>query len=159
MEQKTLAKWLKAILIGIGVCGAILYGWLLPAIGRDIVVDYPEFSNRYWPWLAFLWATGLPCFVVLVLGWQIADAIGRDRSFTLSNARRLTWISRLAAGDAAFLFAGNAALVLLNMHHPGVFLAMMAVVFAGAAVAVAAACLSHLVQKAAALQEQSDLTI
>jgi hypothetical protein len=29
----------------------------------------------------------------------------------------------------------------------------------GAAVAVAAACLSHLVGKAAALQEQSDLTI
>ena len=45
------------------------------------------------------------------------------------------------------------------MSHPGVALFSLIVVFAGVAVAVAAAALSYLVKKAAVLQEQSDLTI
>ena len=65
----------------------------------------------------------------------------------------------LAGGDAVFFFLGNLLLLLLNMSHPGVTLLSLLVVFAGAAVAVAAGALSHLVQKAALLQEESDLTI
>ena len=45
------------------------------------------------------------------------------------------------------------------MNHPGILFISMVVVFAGIAIAVAAACLSHLIRKAAALQDQSDLTI
>ena len=45
------------------------------------------------------------------------------------------------------------------MSHPSVAIASLAVVFVGVAVAVGSALLSHLVKKAAALQEQSDLTI
>ena len=47
----------------------------------------------------------------------------------------------------------------LNMNHPGILLLSWLFVFAGVAVAVAAAVLSHLIKKAAALQEQSDWTI
>ncbi len=50
-------------------------------------------------------------------------------------------------------------LLFLNMSHPGVVLGSLLVVFAGAAAAVAAAALSHLVRKAALLQEENDLTI
>ena len=45
------------------------------------------------------------------------------------------------------------------MSHPGVLLLSLLIVFAGIAVTVASAALSHLVYKAASLQEQSDLTI
>lgn len=159
MKQKTLAGWLKAILAGMAVCGLIVYAFILPAYGRSLTALYPEFENRYAPWLIFLLTTGIPCYAVLGIGWRIASNIGNDRSFTEENARLLKWISWLAAGDGAFFFAGNAALLLMNMSHPGVMLASLAVVFAGVAVAVTSAALSHLVQKAAALQEQSDLTI
>ena len=47
----------------------------------------------------------------------------------------------------------------LNMNHPGIVIMSLLIVFAGTAIAVAAAALSRLVKKAAALQEQSDLTI
>ena len=159
MEQKALAKWLKIILIGVGVCGLIVYGGVIPGYGASLANQYPEFSGRFWPWLIFLWLTAVPCYTALVLGWRVAGNIGRDRSFSLENAKLLALISRLAAGDAVFFFVGNVALLLLNMSHPGVFLLSLLVVFAGVAVAVAAACLSHLVRKAADLQEQSDLTI
>ena len=159
MKQKSLSKWLKIIMIGLAVCGLVVYGIVLPSYGASLKAQYPEFSNRFWPWLIFLWMTGIPCYAVLVLGWRIADRVGRDRSFTEENARSLKWVAWLAAGDAAFVFAGNLLLLLLNMSHPGVLLLSLLVVFLGVAVAVAAAVLSHLVRKAAALQEQSDLTI
>ncbi|MFR8207704.1 DUF2975 domain-containing protein [Hominenteromicrobium sp.] len=75
------------------------------------------------------------------------------------NASLLKSISILSALDAGFFFVGNIVLLLLNMSHPGVVLASFVVVFVGVAVAVASAALSHLVKKAAALQEQSDWTI
>lgn len=159
MNQQSLSKWLKVIIIGVGLCGLIVYGMVIPAYGHSLVSLYPEFSNRYWPWLIFLLATGIPCYAALALAWQIAGSVGEDRTFIPENAKRLTLISRLAAGDAGFFFLGNTVLMLMSMSHPGVFLGALLVVFAGVAIAVAAACLSHMVQKAAALQAQSDLTI
>ncbi|WP_036598683.1 DUF2975 domain-containing protein [Oribacterium sp. oral taxon 078] len=159
MEQKSLSKWLKVILIGVGLCGLVVYFFIFPSYGDSLVYSYPEFGDRYWPWLIFLWVSGIPCYAVLVLGWKIASNIGKDKSFSDDNAKYLKWISWLAACDGIFFFVGNVVLLLANMSHPGVALFSLLVVFAGVAVAVAAAALSHLVQKAAALQEQSDLTI
>ena len=159
MKQKALSRWLKTVMVGAGVCGVAVYALIVPEFGRSLIFDYPEFQGRYWPWLAFIWASGLPCFAALGLGWRIAGNIGADRSFSGENARYMKWIAWLAAGDAAFFFIGNLILAGLNMHHPGVFLLSLMVVFAGVAVTIAAAALSHLIQKAAALQAQSDLTI
>jgi hypothetical protein len=159
MEQKTLSRWLKVILVGVGLCGLVVYGAVLPLDGQSLVGQNPDMANRYWPWLIFLWATGVPCYAALVIGWRIAVNIGKDRSFSEDNARHLKRIALLAAGDAVFFFIGNIVLLFANMSHPGVVLGSLLVVFAGVAVSVAAAALSHLVLKAALLQEQSDLTI
>ncbi len=159
MGQKSLSNWLKLVIVGTAICGVIVYAIVFPAYGADLVSRYPEFSDRYWPWLVFLWVTGVPCYAALAIGWRIAERIGRDQSFTSENARGLKWVSWLAAGDAAAFFLGNVILLLLNMSHPGVLLLSLMVAFAGVAVAVAAAALSHLVEKAVGLQEQSDLTI
>ena len=159
MEQKGLATWLKIILVGVGICGLVVYFVVFPSYGESLVSDYPEFSNRFWPWLIFLWISGIPCYAVLVFGWKIAANIGRDQSFSNANAKYLKWIAWLAAGDGVFFFVGNIVLLFTNMSHPGIALFSLLLVFAGVAVAVASAVLSHLVQKAAVLQEQSDLTI
>ena len=159
MEQKGLATWLKIILVGVGICGLVVYFVVFPSYGESLVSDYPEFSNRFWPWLIFLWISGIPCYAVLVFGWKIAANIGRDQSFSNANAKYLKWIAWLAAGDGVFFFVGNMVLLFTNMSHPGIALFSLLVVFAGVAVAVASAVLSHLVQRAAVLQEQSDLTI
>ena len=159
MEQKGLATWLKIIIIGVGLCGLVVYFVVIPSFGQSMVYDYPEFANRFLPWLVFLWITAIPCYAAFVFGWKIAVNIGRDKSFSGENAKYLKWIAWLAAGDGIFFFVGNIAMLLADMSHPGVALLSLIVVFAGVAIAVAAAVLSHLVQKAALLQEQSDLTI
>ena len=159
MEQKSFSKWLKLILIGVAVCGLVVYALVIPMYGLSLRSLYPEFSNRFWPWLLFLWVSGIPCFMVLYYSWRIASNIGNDQSFTAQNASLLKSISVLSIWDAGFFFAGNIVLLLLNMSHPGVAIASFAVVFVGVAVSVASAALSHLTKKAAVLQEQSDWTI
>jgi len=159
MEQKALSNWLKIVVLGVGLCGLIVYFLIIPSYGQAIAYRNPEFAHCYVPWLVFLWITAVPCYVALVLGWRIAANIGHDQSFSRANAAHLKRISWLAACDSAYFFAGNVVLLLLNMSHPGITLLSLLVVFAGIAVTVAAAALSHLVQKAAVLQEQSDLTI
>lgn len=159
MDQKALARWLKGIIIGIGLCGLIFYAAVVPALADYMLEGYPEFSVAVLPWKLFIWCSGIPCFAVLYFAWRIVADIGLDRSFTDENAKRLKWISGLAAGDALFFFLGNILFLFLNINHPGIVLVSFVVVFIGVAVAIASAALSHLVKKAAALQEQSDLTI
>lgn len=159
MEQKTLSRWLKCILAGMSICGLLIYMIVFPMLGMNLRTAYPEFSNRFWPWLIFIWVSAIPCFTVLAFSWKIADNIGRNLSFTEQNSKLLKWISALATGDAGFFFIGNIMLLLFDMSHPSVVIASFVVVFAGVAVSVASAVLSHLVRKAAVLQEESDWTI
>lgn len=157
--QKTLARWLKAIIVGAGACGLIVYAAVLPAYGAMLAVHNPDYQDAYWPWLIFLWLTGVPCYWALACCWRIASGIGAGRSFTRRNAALLKTVSILAAADTAFFFLGNIALLLVGHSHPGVVLFSLFVVFAGVAISVASAALSHLVLNASTLQEQSDLTI
>lgn len=159
MKQTTLAAWLEAILLGMGICGLGVYAGAVPVLGESMVAQYPEFRRCYLPWLGLIWATAVPCYLALGCGWRIARNIGRDRCFTVTNARLLRWISVLAVWDAAVFFAGNLIYLLLNINHPGILLLSLMVSFAGVAIAVAFAALSYLVRRAAALQDQSDLTI
>jgi len=156
MNRLTLANRLKAIIIGAAICGLILYAFLLPYLGRQL---FPDTPLAFWGYLCFLWISGIPCYAVLIFAWRIAHNIGLDRSFTEENAVLLRRISTLAAVDAGYIFIGNPILILLGVGHELFVLLSVIIVFAGIAVSVAAAALSHLVLRAAELQEQSDLTI
>ena len=93
MDQKTLARWLKAVIIGTGICGLVVFLWLVPFMGKGVLEGYPEFGSWYLPWLIFLEISGLPCFGVLYLSWRIAGNIGQDRSFSMENASFLKKIA------------------------------------------------------------------
>ena len=159
MKQDKLAGWLKFIILGVGLCILIVYVFVVPMFGRTIVDDAPEFAGWYVPWLVFISITAVPVFIALFFCWKVANNIGNDRSFSMDNANLLKWISWLAAADSAYFFIGNIVLLLLNMSHPGMTLMSMLIAFFGVAVSIASAALSHLIVKAADLQELSDLTI
>ena len=159
MKQRTLAFCLKGVVTGTAICGLIVYPFILPACADAVAGAYPEAAAAKYPLLIFLWLTAIPCYAVLAFSWRIADSIGQDRSFTRSNARRLKWIARLAAGDSAFFLLGSLILLAAGLSHPALTALTLLIAFIGAAFTVAAAALAHLVGKAAALQEESDLTI
>ncbi|TGY95905.1 DUF2975 domain-containing protein [Petralouisia muris] len=159
MTQKSLSSWLKGIIVGITVCGTVIYFYLVPMFGQEAAEANPEFSYCYAPWLAVIWLSAVPCYLALYFGWKITVEIGRDNSFSMENARYLKRISVLALLDSGYFFLANLILLLLNMNHPGILLISLFVEFAGVAVAVTAAALSHLVQKAAEIQNENELTI
>lgn len=159
MEQKSFASLLKIVIVGAFIFGLFICAYVLPACGDIFKNAYPEFSYAYWPWLIFLWIAAIPCFIALIIGWWISTNIGKDKSFSMENAKYLKIVAWLAAGDSGYFFVGNVVLLFLNMNHPGILFGSMAIVFIGIAITVFAACLSHMVHKAALLQEQSDLTI
>ncbi len=159
MTQKNLAVWLKTIIIGLTVLALLVYGLLIPFLGRGLIESAPEFSSWYVPWLVFSWLTAVPCFIAAFFAWKVAVNIGQDRSFSMDNSMLLRRIALLAAIDSALVFAGDVVMFLLGMNHASAAIALLMVVFLGAAVSVACAALSHLVKKAADLQQESDLTI
>ena len=159
MTQKSLSKWLKGIIIGIALCGFVIYGFMLPMFGKDLAHENPEFAYCYEPWLVILWISALPCYLVLYNGWRITEQIARDNSFSLENVRYLKHICILSLMDSVYFFLANLVLLFLNMNHPAILLASLFVDFAGVVVAVAAASLSHLVLKAAEIQQENQLTI
>ncbi|MFI3327145.1 MAG: DUF2975 domain-containing protein [Clostridia bacterium] len=156
MEQSKLSVWLKSVIIGVGICGLIVYSLVIPSLGSSIVYSYPEFSHCYIPWIIFTVITSVPCFVALVFAWKISNEIGKDNSFSYKNAKYLKNISNLAIADVVIFFVGNTIFLLLNLSHPAVLLASLIVDFVGIAVAVAMAALSHLVLKSAKMREENE---
>lgn len=157
MDQKKLAIWLKAIVVGCALCGLALFGIILPRYLAYVAEEVPDLPHRAWS--IFMWVLAIPCYAVLVYIWKMANEIEKDNSFSEENAGHLRAIALLAGLDSALLLIGNVVFLLLRHSIPTLALVSAFVCFVGLAISVGAACLSHLVHKAAALQEDSDLTI
>ena len=154
MNRHTLARRLRAILIGIALCGLLFYLILLPWILHRTL---PQQSPAQWAYLIPLWISAVPCYAVLVHGWRIVRNIAIDRSFCRENAAYLRVISSLAMIDTAWIFLCDLLWLLLGFAEVMMLLLSWIIIFVGIAAAVSAAALSHLVLRAAELQEQSDL--
>ena len=157
MDQKPLSLWLRVIVIGCALCGVALFGFILPGFLAGLAAEHSGFPHR--AWTAFMWVLAVPCYGVLVCVWRVAGRIGMNRSFSHENARALRAVALLAGLDAALLLAGNVVFWLMGKSLSVLALASAFTCFAGLAISVGAACLSHLVLKAARLQEDNDLTI
>ena len=151
MKQDALAKWLKFIIVGVGFCGLLTYTVIMPRFAAYLVRQNSMLEKNVLPWLILIWISAIPCYAVLVLGWKIADNIRRDRSFSYENAEYLKWVSYLSMADAAFVFLANIA--------AAVMLVICIIVFIGISISICAAALSHLVAKAAEIQEENNLTV
>lgn len=156
MNRLALARRLRLILIGIALCGLLFYLILLPRLLAHILPPDRGIRTAH---LILLWISAIPCYLVLGHGWRIVSNIAADRSFCRENARRLRAVSTLAAIDAAYIPLCDLILFLLGGTEGTMLILSVIIVFIGIAVSTAAAALSHLVLRAAELQELSDLTV
>ncbi|MFQ7714984.1 MAG: DUF2975 domain-containing protein [Agathobacter rectalis] len=97
------------------------------------------------------------CYIVS--GLESSCKYRKRQVVFLENARHIKLASKIILFDALYFFVVNVCMWRIYVNHPGVILALVFIVFACVVVSVVAAVLSHLVVKAADLQEQSDLTI
>lgn len=159
MEQRKMVKWLKFLVIFVAICGLILCAVVIPVVGRELSGMSPELGRYFKPWVTFVWVLAIPCFAALIHAWMIFSNIEKDKAFSMENAKHMEKISYLAGADTIALISGNIVLLILNMNHPSVFLVFLMIGIIGIGISVAAAVLSHLIQKAANLQDENDLTI
>jgi len=162
MSQKSLARWIKGILLGFATFGIIfcicaVYFGVIPLFGRDVFYD--DKAHLFMPWMFFLLITAIPCYIFLVMGWKIAVNIENDRSFSAENAAYLKKMAYLTLGDTIFFALGNIVFLFLNLSHPAMLLASLVIDFLGVSISVGCAALSHLVQKATEIQAENELTI
>ena len=159
MKLTTIEQCLKGSIIGFAICGAIVAALILPNLGDIFRVRYPEFSHWFYPWLIFLWITIIPCYLVLISAWKVAKNIGANHTFSYENGICFKRISFYALADSIFFFAGNIIFWLIGINHPGIVIISLLIVFVGLSIALASKALSQLVDNAAKLQEENDLTI
>ena len=130
-----------------------------PFLGLEMKFMYPEFGYMFWPCLIFVWVTAIPFYIGLYKGWLICGEFAKDNSFCKENVQRLKDISKLALLECILYLVAMIILLVLNLLHPSVLLMTLFIIFVGISVAVVAATLSHLVEKARELKEENDLTI
>ena len=159
MEREELTKWLKIVIVFTGLIGLFLCFIVAPLLGLEMKSMYPEYDYMFWPCLIFIWATGVPFYIALYKGWLICGEIANDNSFCEENVQRLKEISKLALLECILYLAAMIILLALNLLHPSILLMILFIIFVGISIAVMAATISHLVEKARELKEENDLTI
>ena len=120
MRQKELEKWLKIVIIAVALCGLVVCAVAIPWIGHVLIAPDPQISDMYIPWLVLFIISAIPCYVILYLGWRVAVNIGKDRSFSLENARHIKLASKIILFDALYFFIVNVCMWRIYVNHPGV---------------------------------------
>ncbi|MDD4513185.1 MAG: DUF2975 domain-containing protein [Eubacteriales bacterium] len=159
MEQKKISVWLKAVVVGFGICGILFYAVILPKMAGGLVERLPELQRLYLPWLILALLTAPACFGALVLAYIIFDHIGRDQSFVKENVRALTLIAYLAFADTGLLFAGNVIYLILGLSLLPLMELSALLCFIGAAIGAAAYALARLTEKAIELRTENEAYI
>ena len=159
MAKNHPGRALKLAAAVVALVGAVVFFVLAPMMMNRVVLLHPSQDVWLWPSLLYIWLIGGVCYVALWHFWKICVQIGRDRSFCMENASSLRWISLLTVLIGGLLALGAGALVLLEMTSLLLILGMGLAALAAWVVALMAYALSHLVKKAAHLQNENDLTI
>lgn len=159
MTQKKLSKYLCFIVYFLAFAGMFALLFLAPKVGVSLAGKYHRFSHLYYPSLIFIWICAVPYYLSLYAAHLIAKDIGRDKSFSEDNSHRLKRIGIYCIAESILIFVILIALVSMHVLNPILILILILLSLTVIALAVVCFALSHLVLKAAKLQEENDLTI
>lgn len=162
MSRVGLVRALKAVVLIIACIAAVFYVLVFPQLIGEIGRIEKSMTWLVVPYTVAVSVSAIPIAAALVLFWQICTDIGRDSSFSVINAKRLRGIGVCAVVDTVYCMVGTISLMVVTPGqggHPSMLLAAAVAVFGGLAIALASFLLSRLVQKAAELKAEHDLTI
>lgn len=149
----------KLTLVLYAAGGAAVLGLLAAFFGGFYGV-YPGLAAENRPLTFCLWMILLLYLAAMCLYFMICRRIGEDRSFSRENGRDLLWIARTLWAAAALWLGGLALRLVPGLVFP-VFWTGDTILLCGASAALGALAwvLSRLVQRAAELQAENDLTV
>ena len=159
MKHRELARWLKLLAILSGIVILFLAFLLVPNVAKEMALTRTKYAHLQMPFNLFVWVSVIPFMLSLLNAWKIFNQIGQDNSFSKQNAHYLTNISRLSLIELVYYFIGIILLLVFNLLHPPIIIAMAVVIFIAFALSIITAALSHLVNKAAEIKDENDLTV
>lgn len=161
MKREKMAGLLQVmeILLYAGL-GFILFG-ALPQLGKQVALAAPEYAWAYWPCLIWALASAAPVFAAALPVWRIFASIReKGKAFSHENARRFRQIAGCAWVAAGLFVTGEIVLAFLGAGAP-VLVCVVTPAVVGLCGVFGFACyaVSCLVQEAAGMREENELTI
>lgn len=166
MNEENMFAVLRAATVGAGIAGTLLALWM-GAFGVSMLFFLCEdgvcVKDAAVCVLCLIVLAGISgcCCAALAAFYRLCGRLASGSAFTEENANAMARIARLLYGCAGMLLAAVLALVIVLLEGefvlPLIFLLLFLCAFFGAGLLAQA--LSLLVRRAAALQQESDLTI
>lgn len=158
-SRRVLARLLKAVAVFMG--GALLLAGLGPVnwFAQYIVGLNPQLAVFAPKAVVYVNLGFVPVYGALLLAWQVFDAIGRDESFSCANSKRLKGAAGLALLEVVWLATGCFWFSGAGAISPFGLIAFAGLILLGISAAIICYALAQLIDQAAALKEEADLTV
>ncbi len=147
------------VLIAIGALALLL--WEPHIEGRNAHATlYQIYFND--PFLAYAYLAAIPFFVALYQAFRVLGYAGQDNAFSQATVKSLRTIKHCAIAVVGFIVGGEAYLFVIQRGKDdiaGGVATGLVLIFIFAVIATAAAVFEKLLQKAAEMKSESDLTV
>lgn len=159
MMQKKIAKKLVLFTFIVGLVGILFFFWYIPGLIAEMAIMMPEAAWLRWPGTIGIWVIALLCYLALWEFVKICNRIGADNSFSMENACSMKRIGNLAILTGLLILGGDFFLVVIGYLNGAWILASFFSMFIALGIAVLCRALSSLIQNAAEMKAENDLTI
>ncbi len=156
MKQRKICKWLKLLVIFLGIMGLIFFGCLT---NFAIQMKVHDTGSSIWSFIFFSWYTAGLCYAVLFQFWKVCDQIGNDNSFSLENAVSFHRMGLLGVASAIgymlrllYLFFIQSLNIWSAIYC--IFLILLSIAFF-----IICEALSQLIRNAYEVKQENELTI
>ncbi len=163
MKNSTIACLIKVAILVVALGGVYMCAFWYPFSLSLTVVGAPsgEFvpatgpqKLAFWSQLIFDWILSLPCFAVLLLGWQVSGHIREDNLFAAGTVRKLRLACILLLVASCIFVLGHVAFALLSWNPFALLYCFIGVM--GMLLAFGLYVLAKFISKAQLLKEENE---
>lgn len=158
MSHKSIGMRLRLAMFGSIICLGLMYFYVW-CIARYFFESKPEEFTRTVAWCLTVGGTIIPFIPAFIRVWQISVLVNLDKTFSKDTAKALSGISNCAFIQGIYLLIGKLTLIIIGFSDPNDVFVILILVMLAFVAGLVFAVLARFVQKAAELQEESDLTV
>src|SRR6476620_479290 len=159
-RSSTVFLQVVIVLIGIGVLALLLWEPQIEGVNAHATNFEIYFKD---PFLALVYAGSIPFFVALYQAFRVLAYVRQDATFAPATVKALRTIKYCALAIIGFVVAEEIFILLMNNRdndNPGapIFMGIL-IIFPSIVVASAAAMFERILQNAAEMKSEHDLTV
>ncbi len=161
MSHSYIAKVLKIMVVIMALLGLGMYGYVIPAIGNHLYENGTLPAQQ----LVSLWTllydtTAIPCYFVLIKVWMVAKNFEMDKIFYKENVKHFNHIYTATLFDIVYFAVLGIGFYIGNFDRDIYMVIIKCIIcFIGFAFGFVVKVIGAMIEKAAELKEENDLTI